>query len=106
MRRLYEAADRIEAQRLVDLLSEHKIPAVLLGDYLAGAAGELPANIFPAVWIVENGHWFRAEMVLEEFLSPDASADTPWQCANCGETVEEGFQVCWNCGMGRPEKTA
>lgn len=24
-----------------------------------------------------------------------------WQCVNCGSRVDEGFQVCWNCGTDR-----
>ncbi len=54
MKKLYEAADRIEAQMLRDALSSAGVEAVILGDYLAGAAGELPANIWPAVWVVTD----------------------------------------------------
>jgi len=98
MRRLYEAADRFEAQRVVDFLQDHQIPAVILGDYLSGASGELPANIFPAVWLVEESHWYRANTLLEKFLSPPPDAQSEWCCRGCGETVEGGFEVCWNCG--------
>lgn len=101
MRRLYEAADRFEAQRLIDLLQDHRIPAVMLCDYLSGAAGELPANIFPCVWLVDDTHWYRAKTVLEEFLSSPPDPQTDWCCPTCGETVEGGFDVCWNCGMLR-----
>jgi len=103
MHRLYEAADRIEAQRLVDFLAEHQIPAVILGDFLTGAAGELPANIFPAVWITRNGHRFMAESLLREFLCSTGATGGDWVCPGCGETVEDGFQVCWNCGTSKPD---
>jgi rubrerythrin len=102
MRRFYEASDRIEAQRLVDYLQDHAIPAVILGDYLNGAAGDLAANIFPAVWLVEDVHWLRAHALLEEFLRPADEADS-WVCKDCGERVEGVFEVCWNCGSHRPE---
>ena len=98
MRRLYEAADRFEAQRLVDFLQEHDIPTVVLGDYLSGAAGELPANIFPSVWLVEDRHWFMASALLKEFDPPDSAGRDAWRCPVCGETVEGTFEVCWNCG--------
>ena len=101
MRRLYEAADRFEAQRLIDLLQDHRIPAVMLGDYLSGASGELPANIFPAVWLVEESHWYRAKTLLEEFLTPPSNTPAQWYCPGCGETVEGVFDVCWNCGVPR-----
>jgi len=103
MRRLYEAADRFEAQRLIDLLQEHRIPAVMLGDYLSGAAGELPANIFPAVWLVEEAQWYRANTLLKEFLAAPAATADDWRCPGCGETVEAGFDVCWNCGTSRAD---
>ena len=101
MRRLYEAADRFEAQRLVDFLGEHRIPAVILGDFLSGAAGELPATIFPAVWLVEDQHWFMAQALLREFQQPEPSLQAAWVCPVCGETVEGTFEVCWNCGSQR-----
>jgi hypothetical protein len=101
MRRLYEAADRIEAQRLVDFLRDHHIPAIIPGDYLSGAAGELPVTLFPAVWIVEETQWYRARALLAEFLAPAAATGGPWRCPNCSETVDAGFEVCWNCGTAR-----
>ncbi len=101
MRRLYEAADRIEAQRLIDFLHDHGIPAVMLGDYLSGAAGELPANIFPGVWLVEDVHWSRANTLLQEFNEPSSAGENAWVCQGCGETVEGVFDVCWNCGTPR-----
>jgi len=102
MRRFYEASDRIEAQRLVDYLQDYDIPAVILGDYLSGAAGDLPVNIFPTVWLVEDVHWLRANALLEGFLVP-ADQALNWICPDCGEKVEGVFEVCWNCGSHRPE---
>ena len=102
MRRFYEAADRIEAQRLVDYLQDHDIPAVIFGDYLSGATGDLPANIFPTVWLVEDLHWSRATALMDDFLLP-ADQDAAWVCPVCGEKVEGVFEVCWNCGSLKSE---
>jgi Putative prokaryotic signal transducing protein len=101
MRRLYEAADRIEAQCLLDLLLYHHIEAVVLGDYLSGAAGELPTNLFPSVWVVEGRDWPAAQALLRDFLAPVQATDGAWSCPACRETVEGAFQVCWNCGTAR-----
>lgn len=103
MRKLYEAADRIEAQRLVDFLRDEAVPAVLLGDALSGAGGELPVNIYPAVWLVEDAHWLRARGLLVQFLEPAHEASLAWKCPGCGEMVEGAFEVCWNCSTARPE---
>ena len=24
-----------------------------------------------------------------------------WRCAKCGSDVDDGFEVCWNCGASR-----
>jgi len=105
MLKLYEAADRIEAQLLMDLLRSYHIETVLMGDYLTGAAGELPANAFPVIWVVEDEDLPRARELLADFHSTRAQvgkADpAPWECAYCGEQVESGFDLCWNCGKAR-----
>ena len=102
MRRLYEARDRIEAQFLRDLLERHCISATVLGDFLAGAAGELPVNIFPAVWILEDADWPRAHELLLQFQAGASSTDgDPWVCPGCGEEVAGEFDLCWNCGRER-----
>ena len=102
MRRLYQARDRIEAQFLTDLLDRHRIPSTVLGDYLAGAAGELPLDIFPTVWVVEDDDLPRARSLLASFLRPETTEPgPPWDCPGCGEQVEAGFDLCWNCGRAR-----
>ncbi len=103
MRPLYQAADRIEAQRLVDFLAQHDIEAVIVGDFLSGGIGDLPADIYPVVWLPDNRHWFMASRLLETFLTPDPRADESWICPSCNERVEGSFEVCWNCGQERPE---
>lgn len=105
MLKLYEAADRIEAQLLMDFLAGYHIETVLQGDYLTGAAGELPANSFPVIWVVENEDLPRARELLADFHStraPTGEADPAhWECRHCGERVEQAFELCWNCGKAR-----
>jgi hypothetical protein len=102
MRRLYQAADRIEAQFLVDFLDRHLIEARVLGDYLSGAFGELPVDIFPTVWVLEDEDVPRARELLARFLEqPDGDGGSAWICPACGERVEAGFDLCWNCGRSR-----
>ncbi len=102
MQRLYQAADRIEAQFLVDFLDRHLIEASILGDFLAGAIGELPVDIYPTVWVLEDEDLPRARELLARFLSRAPSAARGvWVCPSCGERVEAGFDLCWNCGRSR-----
>jgi hypothetical protein len=103
MQRLYQARDRIEAQFLLDHLARQGLSAKLLGDYLAGAAGDLPVDIYPTLWLVEDADLPRAREVLARFLAEaQAEVGPPWDCPRCGETVEGAFELCWNCGSGRP----
>jgi hypothetical protein len=102
MRRLYQARDRIEAQFLLDFLDRHLITATMLGDYLSGAAGELPLDIYPTVWVMQDDDLPRAREILALFLEqPGSDGETPWSCPDCGEAVEAGFELCWNCGRHR-----
>jgi len=103
MQQLYQARDRLEAQQLSDLLKEAQIDAVVLGELLTGAAGELSALNFPTVWVVDNGQIVRARGVLASFLSRQTEAveGQPWRCASCGVEVDAEFALCWNCGGGR-----
>jgi hypothetical protein len=102
MRKLYQAKDRIEAQMLSDFLREQGVEATIVGDYLAGAAGELPANIFPEVWVVDDDLQAAAELLRRWRQGPpDASAGGAWTCPNCGEVLEGQFQVCWRCATPR-----
>ncbi|MCG6861191.1 MAG: DUF2007 domain-containing protein [Chromatiaceae bacterium] len=102
MRRLYQARDRIEAQFLHDLLDQHRISAAILGDYLSGAAGELPLDIYPTVWVTDDDDLPRAQALLARFLErTKMQVGSSWVCPNCGEPVEPGFDLCWNCGRER-----
>lgn len=102
MRRLYQARDRIEAQFLRDFLDRHLISATTLGDYLAGAAGELPLDIYPTLWVTDDVDLPRARELLDRFLEQGGSDGGPaWVCLGCGEAVEAGFDLCWNCGRQR-----
>lgn len=100
MQQLYQAADRIEAQLLRALLERHRIEARVFGDYLSGAAGELPADIYPSVWVIEDRDLARAQALLKEWLAENqARAEaSSWVCRGCGELVDGSFDLCWRCG--------
>ncbi|MGD8588816.1 MAG: DUF2007 domain-containing protein [Chromatiales bacterium] len=106
MKKLYEAMDRIEAQMLKDELENAGVEAVILGDFLAGAAGELPANIWPAVWVVLDRDFARAEQILAVFIQRNEQQQQAgaWRCAQCGEWVDGIFDLCWNCATPRKQQ--
>lgn len=104
MLRFYQAADDLEAQLLIDYLGASHIRATLVGRYQAGAAGELSALTYPWVWLVEERDQARAQQLLEEFLERRRQGDAGqvWLCPSCGTRLEAAFDLCWQCGTGRP----
>lgn len=100
MKKLYQAKDRIEAQLLKDYLATRRIATVTQGDYLSGAAGELPALQFPELWLLEERDYPLARRLVKEFFNAGAESG-PWQCPRCGEISEGQFQLCWKCGCAR-----
>ena len=42
----------------------------------------------------------RAIGILESIRSKDEQPTVPsWKCQSCGQEVDEGFEVCWSCGL-------
>lgn len=102
MYRLYQAGNRIEAQLLSDLLQDKGIDSTILGDYLSGAIGELPADVYPSVWLIEDADRRRAEPLLAAFLAEQRrEAGASWVCRGCGELIDGSFDLCWRCGDSR-----
>lgn len=53
MKQLYHAANPVDAQLAIDLLASQGIDAHLQGQFLSGAAGELPLGELLRVWVAE-----------------------------------------------------
>ncbi len=108
MHRLYQARDSLEAQLIHDFLDRHRVDSVILGDYLSGAAGGLPADISPTVWILEDADGERGRELLARFQAEAAQRDcgAAWTCARCGESVDGAFDLCWNCASPRAESAS
>lgn len=103
MQRLYEAKDPIEAQFLRDVLADAGIDAQVFGNFLSGAAGELPADIRPSVWVLKDHQLPTASRLLADFLdAPPARSTENWACPKCGEDSPDSFDFCWHCGASRP----
>jgi hypothetical protein len=105
MQKLYQASDRIEAQLVSDLLASRHIDNRILGNYLSGAIGELPADLYPTVWVIDDADLPLARELLTRFIADnrergDASS---WVCRDCGELIDGSFDLCWRCGGGRDQ---
>ena len=59
-----------------------------LGDAIDGA------DVVELFVIVTDGE--RAKRMIDEILAEDGDPIPAWTC-ECGESVDEGFFVCWSC---------
>ncbi len=101
MRTVYTAASLIDAQLVLDRLQAADIDAVMAGQQLVGALGDLPANLGPTVNVLNNEQYLLARSVVEDYLQSISTVEKNWICDNCGEPQEGNFQQCWKCGRLR-----
>ena len=108
LKRIYVAANAVEAHMLKDLLAQEEIDAVVRGDDFVPlqGGGLFRMETRPSVWVLDDGRLPRARELAAEFGSGSAADRAPgtWRC-RCGETVEAQFSECWNCGRARPEES-
>ena len=99
MLRLTQAPNIAIAALWVDALRHAGIEATVQRYYLGAAAGELPPDqCLPEVWLFHDEQETQARDFLRDLQQV---TQRRWLCA-CGETVEGGFEQCWNCGRPMP----
>jgi len=72
---IYEAADGIDAQRVVDLLASEGIAAHVTGAYLSGAIGEVPAGGLVRVWVGDADVAAARALLAEDAAAPPVFDD-------------------------------
>lgn len=99
MLRLTRAPNIAIAAFWVDALRQAGFDASVQRYYLGAAAGELPPDqCLPEVWLTHDEQEAQARAFLQGLLH---IPQRRWVCL-CGETVEGGFEQCWNCGRAMP----
>lgn len=106
LKRIYTAANAVDAHMFKDLLAQEAIDALVRGDDFVPLQG---GSLFrmetrPSVWVLDDDRLPRARELAAEFGSgrPPVAEPSSWRC-RCGETMEGQFTECWNCGRERPE---
>jgi hypothetical protein len=106
LKRIFSARNDFEAHHLRAVLEAAGVHAVVIGEQLGQARGELPMSFAasPCVWVDESAIE-RAEAVLAEARGERDREDPAdaWTCPSCGEYVEPTFDQCWKCMQARPE---
>jgi Putative prokaryotic signal transducing protein len=94
MKRVCRAPNIAIAQIWVDMLRERGIQASVQRYFASSIAGDIPPDqAWPEIWIEDETQLAAATHIIE------APQQRRWVCADCGELVEGGFEVCWNCGL-------
>ena len=102
MLRLTHAPNIAIAALWADALQQAGIKASVQRYYLGSVAGELPPDqCQPEVWLTHAEDEVRARALLHSLQN---MPQRRWVCV-CGETVEGGFEQCWNCGTDMPATT-
>ncbi len=99
MIRLTRAPNIAIAALWVDMLRQAGIEASVQRFFLGSVAGELPPDqCLPEVWLTHDEQEGNARTLLRDLQNVPQRR---WACA-CGETVEGGFEQCWQCGRPMP----
>ena len=104
MQRVYTAESVVQVTHVKNMLEAAGVRSELRNHGLTGGVGEIPfLETWPELWTAALDAP-RARELIEEALHGDASGETPWTCAGCGERIEGQFVVCWQCGRERPQR--
>jgi len=99
MRLLHSAPNVAHVNHLKSVLESMGIRCRVRGEYLSAAVGELPPiECWAELWIVDDE---RHDDALDVLRHASASRRGEWTCPECGESVDAGFEECWNCRFVR-----
>ena len=99
MLKLTQAPNIAIATLWADALQQAGFSASVQRYFLGGLAGELPPDqCLPEVWLALDSEEVRAKKLLHQLQN---MPQRRWLCV-CGETVEGGFEACWQCGTDMP----
>ncbi|WP_215396689.1 DUF2007 domain-containing protein [Rheinheimera oceanensis] len=100
--RLYQAANSFEAGLVQGLLQQAAVLVRVSGEYLAGAAGELPLNdVGIQLWVPQQ-QFPSAQRIINQYLQQLKHEPAQWQCS-CGELNYQSFDICWSCLQDKDE---
>ena len=100
MKRIYSAANLMEAHIILDLLSHVGINARLFNENAQSGVGEIPfTHAYPEIWVMNDSDVERGKLVINRYESSPIDTGIVF-CTACGEENPRNFQLCWHCGAG------
>jgi Putative prokaryotic signal transducing protein len=98
VKRIYSAANLVEAHLLQQLLWQAGISAKVFNENATSAVGEIPfTHAYPEIWLLDERQEPRAQALLREFEQTQVPAHS-LTCAHCSEQNPGNFFTCWSCG--------
>ena len=68
---------------------------------------EMPSFLFfPVLCVVNDDDAEAAKALILEMRDGTPPNLPDWTCEKCQQSVPGGFDLCWNCQAGRPQKLA
>ena len=84
-----------EAKILQIALVDRGIKAIISGDM--SAFGGMTGGVTGVQVYVRRIEADEARQLMKEMPEESADVCPAWKC-KCGQTVDEGFAICWSCG--------
>jgi len=103
MLKIYDAENHLDAQLAMDTLQSAGLEVVMKGQFLSGAAGELPPTGLITLWLCEPAHEQQARSLVAEYETRKNHVAPPQKCPACDEMIEGNFVCCWSCGAQLPD---
>ncbi len=96
---VYCAENEADARMIQAALTEAGIACRVVGQFLTGAIGEIPAGVAasPGVWVPADQAQKARKIIDELESSPGPFRIPTWICPKCDEEVDSGLNTCWNC---------
>ena len=99
-KKIYSAANAIEAHMIQGLLEKESISTNLSGEGLSIATGALPTDVIQVDILVDDEKHAEALEIIsnyEEILRQPAQDGESWECEECNKVNPETFEICWSC---------
>ena len=99
-KKIYSAANAIEAHMIQGLLEKESISTNLFGEGLSIATGGLPTDVIQVDILVDEEKHAEALQIIsnyEEILRQPAQDGESWECEGCNKVNPETFEICWSC---------
>lgn len=97
MKKVFTHENRMIVFNMKNLLQAEGIATVVVNEFAAGGAGDLPAfDTWPELWVEDESRFTEAQAVLRSIL--DDNNKQSWFCRGCQEENDAAFKICWNCG--------